>query len=89
VAVRRGSARIPDQASSPAEGRSVVTIPAGDLDARGAGHEPGVQITTSREMDSQLPRRVTVQHLDYDREYNAGTQYAERLNTAAINATDS
>jgi hypothetical protein len=68
-------------------GASVVTIPAGDLDARGAGQEPGVQITTSREMDSQLPRRVTVQHLDHDREYNTGTQYAERLNTAAINAT--
>ncbi len=67
-------------------GAPVVTIAATDLDARGAGQEPGVQITTSREMDSQLPRRVTVQHLDYDREYNAGTQYAERLNTAAINA---
>jgi hypothetical protein len=67
-------------------GASVVTIPASDLDARGAGSEPGVQITTSREMDSQLPRRVTVQHLDYDREYDAGTQYAERLNTPAINA---
>ncbi len=67
-------------------GASVVTIPAADLDARAAGQEPGVQITTSREMDSQLPRRVTVQHLDYDREYNTGTQYAERLNTAAINA---
>ena len=67
-------------------GASVVTIAAADLDARGAGQEPGVQITTSREMDSQMPRRVTVQHLDYDREYNTGTQYAERLNTAAINA---
>jgi hypothetical protein len=67
-------------------GASVVTIPAADLDARGEGDAPGVQITTSREMDSQLPRRVTVQHLDYDREHNAGTQYAERLNTAAINA---
>ena len=66
-------------------GASVVTIPAADLDARAAGDAPGVQITTSREMDSQLPRRVTVQHLDYDREYNTGTQYAERLNTAAIN----
>jgi hypothetical protein len=67
-------------------GASVVTIPAADLDARGEGDAPGVQITTSREMDAQLPRRVTVQHLDYDREHNAGTQYAERLNTAAINA---
>jgi len=67
-------------------GSSVVTIPAADLDARTGGQQSGVQITTSREMDSQLSRRVTVQHLDYDREYNAGTQYAERLNTAAINA---
>ena len=66
-------------------GASVVTIPQADLDARNAGENPGVQITTSREMDSQLPRRVTVQHLDYDREYNTGSQYAERLNTAAIN----
>lgn len=64
---------------------SVLTILAADLDARSAGDAPGVQITISREMDSQLPRRVTVQHLDYDREYNTGSQYAERLNTAAIN----
>ncbi|WP_287664531.1 phage tail protein [Accumulibacter sp.] len=67
-------------------GASVVTIPEEDLDARADGQAPGVQITVSREMDSQLPRRVTVQHLDYDREYNTGTQYAERINTAAINA---
>lgn len=68
-------------------GSSVVTVPQADLDARNAGDYPGVQITTSREMDSQLPRRVTVQHLDFDREYNTGSQYAERLNTAAINET--
>lgn len=68
-------------------GSSVVTIPAADLDARSDGSAPGVQITTSREMDSQIPRRVTVQHLDYDREYDAGSQYDERLNTDAINAT--
>ena len=68
-------------------GASVVTVLAADLDARSGGSAPGVQITVGREMDSQLPRRVTVQHLDYDREYDAGTQYAERLNTAAINAT--
>ena len=66
---------------------SVATIPAADLDARSAGDAPGVQVITRREMDSQLHRRVTVQHLDYDREYNVGTQYAERLNTSAINAT--
>ena len=52
-------------------GSSVVTIPQTDLDARGAGASAGVQITTSREMDSQIPRKVTVQYLDLDREYNA------------------
>jgi len=67
-------------------GASVITIPAADLDARAGGAAPGVQITTSREMDSQIARRVTVQHLDYAREYDAGSQYAERLNTSAVNA---
>ena len=67
-------------------GSSVITIPAADLDARAAGSATGVQIRTSREMDSQMPRRVTVQHLDHDREYNPGSQYAERLNTEAINS---
>ncbi len=66
-------------------GASVVTIPAADLDARSDGSAPGVQITINREMDSQLPRRVTVQHLDYDREYAVGTQYAERLTTDTVN----
>jgi hypothetical protein len=70
----------------PRGGSSVVTIPATDLDARAAGNAPGVQITTSREMDSQLPQRVTVKHLDYSREYDTGSQYAERLTTSAINA---
>lgn len=69
----------------PRGGASVATIPAADLDARAAGQPAGVRLTTSREMDAQLQRRVTVQFLDADREYNAGSQYAERLNSSAIN----
>jgi len=69
----------------PRGGSSVVTIDADDLDARSASGKPGVQITTSREMDSQLPRVLTIKHVDYDREYEAGEQYVERLNTDAIN----
>jgi hypothetical protein len=38
-------------------------------------------------MDSQLPRRLTVKYMDCDREYDIGTQYAERLNTPAMNET--
>lgn len=68
-------------------GSSVATIQSEDLDARISGNDDGVQITTSREMDSQLPRRLTVKYMDCDREYDIGTQYAERLNTPAMNET--
>lgn len=73
-AVRRGSAS------------SVATIPATVLGA-GQGGKPGEVLSQTREMDSQLPCRVRVQHLDPDREYNIGEQYAERLNTTSVNET--
>jgi hypothetical protein len=38
-------------------------------------------------MDSILPRRVSLKYLDFDREYDIGEQYAERLNTDAINVS--
>lgn len=69
----------------PRGGASVATIPEDDLDARPAGQTAGVRITTAREIDAQLPRRVTVRHLDRDREYDTGAQYAERLNSSAVN----
>jgi hypothetical protein len=69
----------------PRGGASVVTIDQNDLDARSDGTAPGVQITSSREMDSQLPRRLVIKHLDFDREFDIGEQYAERLNTDAVN----
>ena len=62
----------------PRGGSSVVRIDADDLDAHSVSGKPGVQITTSREMDSQLPRVLTIKHVDYDREYEAGEQRAER-----------
>jgi len=73
-AVRRGGAS------------SVATIPAAVLGA-GQGGKPGEVLSQTREMDSQLPCRVRVQHLDPDREYNVGEQYAERLNTTSVNET--
>jgi hypothetical protein len=69
----------------PRGGSPVMTIAAADLNARSGGSEAGVQITTSREMDSQLPVRITLKHLDVDREYDVGEQYAERLNASAVN----
>lgn len=69
----------------PRGGASVATIDQDDLDARNSGAGPGVQVTVSREMDTQLPRRMIIRHLDYDREFDIGEQYAERLNTDAVN----
>lgn len=63
---------------------SVATIASTELDARAAGDAPGVQITTVREMDSVLPRRVSVNYVDVTREYDVNQQYAERLNTDAV-----
>ncbi|MHB1094408.1 phage tail protein [Thiobacillus sp.] len=63
---------------------SVATIASTELDARAAGDAPGVQITTVREMDSVLPRRVSVNYADVTREYDVNQQYAERLNTDAV-----
>lgn len=69
----------------PRGGASIATVPASDLDARAANQAPGVAVTTVREMDTVLPARVTLKFLDADREYNDNEQYAERLNTLAVN----
>jgi hypothetical protein len=64
---------------------SVATITADELDARAASAEPGVRIADTREMDLQLPQKVTVKYLDVVREYDINEQSDERLNTDAVN----
>ena len=66
-------------------GAAVATIPEADLDARSPGDNPGTRLGIEREMDSQLPRRIVLTHVDPSREYDAGEQGAERLNTTAVN----
>lgn len=63
----------------------VSTVPAIDLDAHEFSKAGGVSITATREMDSILPARVVLKHIDINREYDQGEQYAERLNTSAVN----
>ena len=64
----------------------VATIDVLELGCVEGGQQPGVQITASREMDSQLPRKVLVSYLDVNREYDLNTgPGAERLNTDAVN----
>lgn len=66
---------------------SVMTIPETDLGATDAD-TPGDSILQSREMDSQLPARTVISYFDSAREYAISEQYAERLNTEAINRVD-
>ena len=69
----------------PRGGASVATLLYDDLDAHQDTGKPGVRITMPREMDTQLPRTLKVKYMDYDREYDTGEQYAERLNTGSVN----
>jgi hypothetical protein len=66
-------------------GSSVATIDEDFLDAREIGQAPGVQISNVREMDVVLPAKVSLKFFDVNREYDTGDQYAERINTDAIN----
>jgi hypothetical protein len=66
----------------------VATIPASDLDAHEDGSSPGAQMTVIREMDSQLPQRLTLSYVDPAREYDPGEQPAERRNVASINVRE-
>ena len=64
----------------------VATIDISELACVAGSEKPGVRITASREMDSQLPRKVLITYLDAGREYDLNTgPGAERLNTDAVN----
>lgn len=70
----------------PRGGASVATIDIGELGCVAGNDQPGVQITTIREMDTQLPREVQVTYLDVGREYDQNTgPGAKRWNTDAVN----
>ena len=64
---------------------SVATIPMEDLGSVAGGENARVRLSLSREMDTQLPRRVAVTYLDVTREYDLAEQSSERLNTDAVN----
>lgn len=64
---------------------SVATVPESDLDARSGG-QSGIRFSKSREMATQIPRRVEVSYIDAGREYEIGPAgIAERLNTDSVN----
>lgn len=64
---------------------SVMTIPYDDLDARPAGSAAKSHLLTQTKTDFQLPRKLTIQYLDSIREYDVGSQYAERPSSTAVN----
>lgn len=65
---------------------SMATIYAEDLGARRNGETFEVALSRQKEMDSQLPRKVIVRHLDPNRGGDINEQYsAERQRTSAFN----
>lgn len=67
-------------------GAAVKTISIDELNARPDGSAPGVALMRQREMDSQLPKKVVLRHLDSAREYDVNEQYSpERMSSDAVN----
>lgn len=66
----------------------VATVTWDDLDASTAGRE--ARLIEVREMDTQLPKRLSIKYLDAAREYDVGEQYAERIavNSSNVKALD-
>lgn len=69
-------------------GSSVATIPERDLGTVSGGNEAAVLLPVSREMDSQISRRVNVKFMDQSREYDIGEQYAERPVSATVSVNE-
>lgn len=64
---------------------SVATIEESDLAASAPGDNDQILMPTTREMETQLARKVTVRYLDPAREYDIGEQYADRPSVSSIN----
>ena len=65
-------------------GATLATIPEADLGAVAGGDSLPVLLPVSREMDTQIPYKVSVRYLDPAREYDIGEQYASRPDTASV-----
>lgn len=66
-------------------GAALATIPEQDLGAVSGNDAAAVLLPMSREMDTQIPFRVTVRYLDPAREYDVAEQSASRPDTASTN----
>lgn len=64
---------------------SVATLTETELGAASGNKNDVPLLTVDREMDSQLPCRVSVLFQNKDREYDNDEQYVERLNVNSVN----
>ena len=68
-------------------GASVVTVPDADLAARPDGDQMPGLLRTVRTQEAELPRRVYVEYIDAEFDYQHGTQYDERQVTGSQSET--
>jgi len=62
----------------PADGTPVARVPVGELGAHPFGSEPPPPLELRRTAEAELPRQITVQHLDPARDYQVNAQRARR-----------
>jgi len=64
-----------------------ATYTTDDLDAHTYGSDPTDVLSIQRTNESELPRKINVQYVDPDREYEQSLQYASRLAGRAVSET--
>lgn len=60
---------------------SSATLTDADLAAHEPGQDPPALVSIERALETELPRRIHITYPDYDRDYEAGDQYAARIAT--------
>lgn len=65
-------------------GASLATVTEADLGTTSAGSATPALLPVAREMDTQIPYKVSVRYLDPAREYDIAEQYASRPDTASV-----
>lgn len=64
-----------------------ATYTTDDLDAHTYGSDPTDVLSIQRTNESELPRKINIQYVDPDREYEQSLQYASRLAGRAVSET--
>lgn len=69
-------------------GSSVATIDISEMDAKDYGTAPRYPLTKTRQQEVEIPREVTIQYANENRDYNTAAQRSQRIETLSEQSQD-